>query len=129
MAPPLLGVRLPNSVDAVRPGDLIAGKYKVERIIAEGGMGLIVRALHLDLERQVAIKIVRSEFSEREDIVARLMLEARAVARMHSEHVARVLDVGRLPSGRPFIVMEYLDGKDLWTALHEKGRIAPALDC
>ena len=90
-------------------------------------MGVIARALHLDLDREVAIKFVRSELSEREDIVARLMLEARAVARMRSEHVARVLDVGRLESGGPYIVMEYLQGKDLWTILHEKGRIARPL--
>jgi eukaryotic-like serine/threonine-protein kinase len=107
----------------VRPGDLIAGKYRVERVIAEGGMGVIARALHLDLERAVAIKFVRDELSQREDILARLMLEARAVARLRSEHVARVLDVGRLESGCPYIVMEYLEGKDLWTLLHEKGRM------
>ena len=127
VAPALLVVRLPNSADSVRPGDLIAGKYRIERVIAEGGMGVIARALHLDLERAVAIKFVRSELSEREDIVARLMLEARAVARMRSEHVARVLDVGRLESGGPYIVMEYLEGKDLWTILHEKGRLARPL--
>jgi eukaryotic-like serine/threonine-protein kinase len=127
VAPALLVVRLPNSADSVRPGDLIAGKYRIERLIAEGGMGVIARALHLDLERAVAIKFVRSELSEREDIVARLMLEARAVARMRSEHVARVLDVGRLESGGPYIVMEYLEGKDLWTILHGKGRLARPL--
>src|SRR5687768_11825024 len=90
-------------------------------------MGVISRALHLDLERAVAIKFVRSELAEREDIVARLILEARAVARLRSEHVARVLDVGRLESGGPYIVMEYLEGKDLWTLLHEKGRISRPL--
>jgi eukaryotic-like serine/threonine-protein kinase len=111
----------------VRPGDLIAGKYRIERVIAEGGMGVIARALHLDLDRAVAIKLVRDELSEREDILARLMLEARAVARMRSEHVARVLDVGRLESGYPYIVMEYLEGKDLWTILHEKGRMPQPL--
>jgi eukaryotic-like serine/threonine-protein kinase len=127
VAPALLVVRLPNSAESVRPGDLIAGKYRVERVVAEGGMGVIARALHLDLERAVAIKFVRSDLAERDDIVARLMLEARAVARLRSEHVARVLDVGRLESGAPYIVMEYLEGKDLWTLLHEKGRISRPL--
>jgi len=120
-------VKPPKAADALFTGDLIAGKYRVEATIAEGGMGLIVRAMHLDLDRRVAIKIIRDELAEREDMLARLLLEARAVARMRSEHVARVLDVGRLERGGPFIVMEYLDGKDLWTVLHEEGKLPPRL--
>jgi serine/threonine-protein kinase len=90
-------------------------------------MGVIARALHLDLERRWRSSSCAASCRSEEDIVARLKLEARAVARMRSEHVARVLDVGRLESGVPYIVMEYLEGKDLWTILREKGRISRPL--
>src|SRR4051812_22382635 len=102
-----------DEVPSVREGSLIAGKFRIERLLGEGGMGLVFQAMHLELEQPVALKIVRDELAQRDDVVERMLREARTAAKLHSEHVARVLDVGRLASGAPYIVMEYLEGRDL----------------
>lgn len=95
------------------PGDIIAGKFRVEAIIGEGGMAFVMVATHLELDERVALKFIHSEFRKQEGVVSRFRAEARAVARMKGEHVARVMDVAATESGHPFIVMEYLDGEDL----------------
>jgi serine/threonine-protein kinase len=117
----------PVSVSGLRQGDLIGGKYRVEGVIGEGGMGVVLYAIHLDLDRPVAIKLVRADLAERDEVVSRMLHEARAAANIRSEHVARVLDVGRLESGAPYIVMEYLEGCDLCTLLEHHGRLASDL--
>ncbi len=94
-------------------GDLLAGKYRVERVLGAGGMGVVVAAEHLELCQTVAVKFLRSAALSHEEAVARFTREARILARLHSEHVARVLDIGRLESGSPYMVMEYLEGQDL----------------
>jgi eukaryotic-like serine/threonine-protein kinase len=104
-------------------GDLLAGKYRVERVLGIGGMGVVVAAMHVDLERMVAVKVIRRELAKDEDNVQRLLLEARSAARIRSEHVGKVLDVGRLESGEPYIVMEYLHGYDLARYLEQKQRL------
>ncbi len=96
---------------------LVAGKYRLERVLGEGGMGVVYAALHVDLQKRVAIKIMRDELTSQSELVERMLGEARTVARLRSEHVAQVIDVGRLSSGAPFIVMEYLAGCDLGTKL------------
>jgi len=95
------------------PGAVIDDKYKVERIIGRGGVGLVVAATHLAMGQRVAIKMIRDDVPMQRELLDRFHREARAAAMIGSEHVARVLDVGRLPTGRPYIVMEYLDGEDL----------------
>ncbi|MBX3209781.1 MAG: protein kinase [Labilithrix sp.] len=94
-------------------GELLAGKYRVERVIGEGGMGIVLAARHEALATNVAIKLLRTSALEHTDIVGRFMREARAAVSLRSEHVARVFDVGNLDDGRPYIVMERLEGKDL----------------
>ncbi|MDF2695384.1 MAG: serine/threonine protein kinase [Labilithrix sp.] len=94
-------------------GELLAGKYRVERVIGEGGMGVVLAARHEGLNTSVAIKLLRSSALEHTDVVGRFMREARAAVSLRSEHVARVFDVGNLEDGRPYIVMERLEGKDL----------------
>jgi eukaryotic-like serine/threonine-protein kinase len=112
------------------PGDLIAEKYRVERVLGAGGMGVVVEATHLDLDRKVAVKLIRQEMAQEPSTVERLMLEAKAAARIRSEHVGKVLDVGKLPSGAPYIVMEYLEGSDLCQLLEARGalKITQAVD-
>ncbi len=100
-------------VQPVAIGDVIHSKYRVERVIGEGGMGVVVAAKHLTLDRSVAIKLLSSKSRESQEALERFTREARAAARIQSEHVGRVLDVDTLPSGAPFIVMELLDGHDL----------------
>jgi serine/threonine protein kinase len=111
----------------VELGAVVAGKYRIERVIGTGGMGVVVAASQLALDRTVAIKLIRPEFAEEPMAVQRLLREAKAAASIQSEHVARVLDVGTLENGVPFIVMEYLEGSDLQTLLERDGPL-PAAD-
>ena len=92
---------------------MLAGKYRVERKLGKGGMGLVVAAEHVELRSMVALKVLADHFVQRPDVVERFMREARACAGLRSEHICRVTDVGRLETGTPFIVMELLDGRDL----------------
>jgi serine/threonine protein kinase len=106
----------------VKVGEIIAGKFKVERILGEGGMGLVVAARHIQLDERVALKFLRPEMTT-PDTVARFAQEARAAVKLKSEHVARVIDVGTREDGLPFIVMEYLRGKNLGDLLQESGAL------
>src|SRR5450432_681374 len=107
----------------VQQGDLLAGKYRVENVLGEGGMGYVVAALHEQLNQRVAVKLLSPLLSENEDSVTRFLREARAAVRIRSEHVARVLDVGELPDGSPYMVMEYLLGRDLAAELDEREQL------
>jgi serine/threonine-protein kinase len=101
-------------------GDILLGKYRVERVLGAGGMGAVVAARHLKLDQRVAIKVLLPGALEDSEIVARFEREARASAKMKSEHIARVTDVGTLESGTPYMVMEYLEGEDLDMLLRRK---------
>jgi eukaryotic-like serine/threonine-protein kinase len=102
-------------------GDVLAGKYRVDRILGIGGMGMVVSATHLDLDQSVAIKFMLPAAMESAEAKQRFMREARAAGRLTSEHVCRVSDVGQFESGQPYIVMEFLQGQDLGTLLKRKG--------
>jgi serine/threonine-protein kinase len=97
----------------IQQGDLLAGKYRVEQVLGAGGMGYVVAALHEQLGQRVAVKLLVPELCENEDSVTRFLREARAAVKIQSEHVARVLDVGELTNGSPYMVMEFLSGRDL----------------
>lgn len=113
------------------PGQVLGGKYRIDALIAEGGMGIVYRATHLDLDCPVALKLIRPEYVENEEVIARLLTEARIAAGLRSKHVNRVLDVGRTPSGLPYLVLEYMDGSDLRAYLERRGPlpISEAVDC
>jgi serine/threonine-protein kinase len=97
----------------VQPGDVIDGKYRVERVLGVGGMGMVVSAIHLKLEERVAIKVVLPELASQPEVTERFLREGRAAVKIRSQHVARVLDVAASPDGTPYMVMEYLEGSDL----------------
>jgi len=97
----------------VREGDVLAGKYRVERVLGSGGMGVVVAATHLQLGQRVAVKFLLAEGAQDPESAERFLREARAAVRIQSEHVARVIDVGTLEGGEPYMVMEYLVGSDL----------------
>jgi serine/threonine protein kinase len=97
----------------VVPGQLLAGKFRIERILGRGGMGVVVLATHIHLDEQVAIKFLLPEALKIPEAVRRFEREARAAVKIKSEHVARVTDVGVLETGSPYMVMEYLSGVDL----------------
>ncbi len=109
------------SSDPIQVGDLVAGKYRVDRVLGEGGMGIVVAATHAQLDERVALKFLRPIVASNPEIVQRFIREARAAVKIRSEHVARVLDVGTLDSGTPYMVMEYLDGQDLAQTLAGRG--------
>ncbi|HYQ16347.1 MAG TPA: serine/threonine-protein kinase, partial [Polyangiaceae bacterium] len=102
----------------VRHGELLAGKYRVESVLGSGGMGVVVAAVHVELGQRVALKFVLPQALENPEVASRFLREARAAVKIDSEHVARVLDVGRLESGAPYMVMEYLEGTDLSAHAH-----------
>src|SRR5690242_2711364 len=104
----------------VREGQVLDGKFRVERLIGEGAMGLVVEATHLGLDERVALKFLRRESKNQPDVVARFAREARAAVKIKSDHVARVFDVGGTEDGTPFIVMEFLEGSDLATILEQR---------
>ncbi len=107
----------------VNEGDVLVGRYRIERAIGRGGMAVVVAATHLQLEQLVAIKFLLPHVLMEPDVVARFTREARAAVRIRNEHVARVMDVGNLDSGAPFIVMEYLEGQDLSSVVHSRGAL------
>ncbi|HEY5960914.1 MAG TPA: protein kinase [Polyangiaceae bacterium] len=102
-------------------GEVIAAKYEVTELIGVGGVGFVVAAKHIELGEKVALKFLRPEMLVRLDVVARFAQEALAAVRIKNEHVARVYDVGTLPNGCPFIVMEYLEGRDLYDVIVHDG--------
>jgi serine/threonine-protein kinase len=113
----------PSDIEAagVKEGDVLAGKYRVDRVLGVGGMGVVVAAHHLHLDEHVAIKFLLPQALANAEAVARFDREARAAVKIKSEHVARVIDVGKLENGAPYMVMEYLEGRDLSAWLTERG--------
>jgi eukaryotic-like serine/threonine-protein kinase len=110
-------------------GTLLAGKYRIDRIIGQGGMGMVVAATHIHLQQQVALKFLLPEFLNNTQVVERFVREARASAALRGEHVCRVSDVGALDMGAPYIVMELLEGVDLATLLVQQGTMQVAQAC
>jgi serine/threonine-protein kinase len=109
----------------VKVGDIVNGKYLIEAVIGEGGVGIVIRAQNLELDERVALKFLRPEMLPHKEIVARFAREAKAASSIRSEYVAMVFDVGMMGNGTPYLVMEHLDGKDLSTVLQERGRLGP----
>lgn len=109
------------------PGDVVAGKYRLEKVVGEGGMGVVYAAQHLVLKQRVAVKVLLPDAATSDHVVERFAREAQAAARIMSEHVARVMDAGSTANGAPFLVMEYLEGCDLQELLAIEGSL-PATD-
>ncbi len=107
----------------VKEGDVLADKYRVDGVLGIGGMGVVVAATHVHLGQRVAVKFLLPEAMVQPQALERFGREARAAVRLKSDHVARVLDVGALTDGAPYMVMEYLDGCDLGTLVQDKGAL------
>jgi eukaryotic-like serine/threonine-protein kinase len=103
------------------PGMVIDDEYRVERLLGEGGMGIVLAARHVRTDDLVAVKLIRPERAGDQSNVRRFMREARITLHLRSDHVARVLRFGRLPSGLPYLVMQYLEGGTLESLLREQG--------
>ncbi|MDC0743328.1 serine/threonine-protein kinase [Polyangium mundeleinium] len=114
--------RDPASLDGVpAPGTVLAGKYVVESVLGQGGMGIVLQARHQRTEQPVAIKLLRPDARVLPDVTARFEREARAAALIQGPHVVRVYDVDNLPDGSPMMVMELLQGWDLSQELAIRG--------
>lgn len=112
-------------------GDIIAGKYRVERLVGAGGMGVVVAATHMQLGHLVAIKLLAPQFASVPVAVERFLQEARAAARIRSDHVVRVFDVGVIDDGGPYMAMDYLEGVDLGRTIDRRGTlpVAETVEC
>ena len=121
--PPNAQLREPASL---KPGSVLAEKYRVEKEIGRGGFGIVLRARHLRLGQTVAIKILTEGMygPEWASDVERFRREAQATAALKTEHVVRLLDVDVLPDGRPYMVMEYLEGETLHVATYRRGPLS-----
>ena len=114
------GQMTPNRITI---GEVLAGRFRVERELGAGGMGVVYAAWHLELDHPVAIKVVTTPISDLAAATTRFRREVRAAAKIRSEHVARVLDVGSLENGLPYMVLELLDGNDLEHELMLRGQL------
>ena len=103
-------------------GEIFAGKYAILAVVGRGGMGVVLAARHIELDERVAIKLILSDDGPKvADFVARFVREAKLASKIKNEHVVRVLDVARLETGEPYIVMELLEGQDLSELLAQRG--------
>jgi len=110
-------------IELPKIGELLAEKYRVSRLLGSGGMGAVYQAHHEILDKEVAIKLLLPHVAESQVAVTRFLNEAKAVARLSNEHVAAVLDVGMLPNGCAYMVLEYLEGCDLAQTLQARGAL------
>ena len=107
-------------------GEIIDGKYRVIRLIGEGGMGAVYEAENVRIHRKVAIKVLHAGVAETAEAVQRFEREAQAAGRIGSEHIVEVLDLGNLASGDRYMVMEFMDGDSLSDRIKSRGRLTPA---
>jgi serine/threonine-protein kinase len=108
-------------------GDVVGGKYVCENLLGAGGMGAVLSARHTQLGQKVAIKVLLPAALKNPLASERFLREARSVIALRSEHVARVVDFGTLESGSPYLVMEYLEGRDLKALVAREGPLATAV--
>jgi serine/threonine protein kinase len=105
------------------PGQVLGGKFRVDAVIGQGGMGVVLAAHHLYLDQRVALKLLSQELVQTPEALARFLNEARLAARIRSDHISRVMDMGQLDDGRPYIAMEFLEGIDLATLIQTRGAL------
>ena len=110
--------------DSVAPQGLIAGKYRLTRLIGKGGMGAVWEGIHETLGARVAVKFIDAEHASSHDLRQRFVNEAKAAARLRSKHVVQVHDQGITDDGRPYIVMEFLSGEPLDQRLDRLGKLS-----
>jgi serine/threonine-protein kinase len=111
---------------SLEPGQILEGKYRIVRLLGEGGMGAVFEGENVRIQRRVAIKVVHPAFAANADVVARFQREAQAAGRIGNDHILEVLDLGALPDGSQFMVLEFLDGEPLSKRVQRLGRLTPA---
>ena len=111
---------------SLEPGQMIDGKYRIVKMIGEGGMGAVYLGENVRINRKVAIKALHAAYTGNVEVMQRFEREAQAAGRIGNDHILEVLDIGQLPDGDHFIIMEYLDGEPLSARIKGKGRLTPA---
>ncbi|HEX3855433.1 MAG TPA: serine/threonine-protein kinase [Polyangiaceae bacterium] len=110
----------------LQPGQIIQDKYRIVRLIGQGGMGEVYEGENVSIARRVAIKVLLGEAAMNADIVQRFEREAQAAGRIGNDHILEVLDLGALPTGDRFMVMEFLDGEPLNGRIERLRQLTPA---
>ncbi len=106
-------------------GQVIDGRYRIESVLGEGGMGLVYRATHVALGKPLAIKVLRPDVSRDTKMIARFRQEAQSASNIGNEHIIDITDFGSLPDGSTYFAMEFLDGRDLTDLIEKEGPLAP----
>jgi serine/threonine protein kinase len=114
-----------NEVAMVEPGQVLDGKYRIVRLIGEGGMGAVFEGENVRINRRVAIKVLHGAALANAETVQRFEREAQAAGRIGSEHILEILDLGVLPDGERYMVMEFLVGETLSSRIRSHGRLTP----
>src|SRR5512139_1118434 len=104
-------------------GQVVDGKYRIVRLLGQGAMGAVFEGSNIRIHRRVAIKVLHAAVAARKDLVDRFEREAQAAGRIGSRHIVEVLDLGELPDGARYLVMEYLDGEPLSARMKSCGRM------
>jgi serine/threonine protein kinase len=120
--------RLDDSA-TVQPGDLVSKKYRLRQRLAEGGMGEVWAARHVRTDRDVAVKVLLKSLASNPEALARFVQEARATGRLDHPSLVQVFDAGLTADGRPYLVMELLDGESLEARLHRQRRLSELSTC
>jgi len=103
---------------AIVPGYTIGGKYRIEKLLGEGGFGVVFSGTHLGFGRKVAVKMLKPETASNAEVNDRFLKESKAAASIENEHIIDILDTGYAENGAPYMVMEFLDGKQLFEHIH-----------
>jgi serine/threonine-protein kinase len=109
----------------LEPGQIVDGKYRIVRLLGKGAMGAVFEGENVRIRRRVAIKVLHAEVAERGELVRRFEQEAQAAGRIGSEHIVEVLDLGELPDGARYLVMEFLEGDSLRARIPKRTRVSP----
>jgi len=114
-----------RSAMSLEVGQLLDNKYRIVKMIGEGGMGAVFEGENVRINRRVAIKVLHAAFAGNSDVMQRFEREAQAAGRIGNDHILEVLDLGNLPDGDRFIIMEFLDGEPLSSRIKQRGRLVP----
>src|SRR5262245_22568370 len=110
---------------SLETGQIIEGKYRIVRLIGEGGMGAVYEGENVRINRRVAIKILHAGLTENKEVTQRFEREAQAAGRIGNDHILEVLDLGSMANGDHYIVMEFLDGEPLSSRISRSTRLTP----
>lgn len=110
-----------SASEALPPGTILGGSYRVTRLLGEGGMGSVYEAYHAGAGKRVAVKVMHRGLLAYPELSARFRREAKVTSELNHPHVVKVFDLGFGPAGEPYLVMEFLEGEDLHTRIEREG--------